>query len=189
MRLGCDEITDSVLVRVEHHWAAPDQEPLEFYVDEVSGTHFWTVDGTGEDGIEGTEDLLLDARFTYVGNEATALDYDLYNDTEENGFLAWRRNSDDAWEQYPDYTWQAGSMVNGGGLFKVDNLRKGQYTFANGDISLNIDEALTESLEGQINIYPSPASFINLDWSSAVNPQDEKAEASAVALYDSSLDA
>ena len=187
MRLGCDEITDSVLVRVEHHWAAPDQEPLEFYVDEVSGTHFWTVDGTWEDGIEGTEDLLLDARFTYVGNEATALDYDLYNDTEENGFLAWRRNSDDAWEQYPDYTWQAGSMVNGGGLFKVDNLRKGQYTFANGDISLNIDEALTESLEGQINIYPSPASsFINLDWSSALNPQSEKVAANAVAFYDSS---
>ena len=73
MRLGCDEITDSVLVRVEHHWAAPDQEPLEFYVDEVSGTHFWTVDGTWEDGIEGTDNLLLDARFTYVGNEATAL--------------------------------------------------------------------------------------------------------------------
>lgn len=176
MRMGCDEITDSVLVRLEHHWAAPDQEPLDFYVDEVSGTHFWTVDGTWEDGIEGTDALLLDARFTYVGNNSEGLDYDLYYGSEANGFLAWRPNSAAPWEQYPDYTWQSGSLSNGNGTFKVSNLRKGQYTFANGDISLNIDETPEAS---QFSIFPNPASsHIDLNWGSDVSVK-------AISIHDS----
>ena len=62
MRIGCDEIAgvDSVLVRVEHHWAGADGAPGETpadkasYVEEISGTHFWTVDGIWPD-----EGLLL----------------------------------------------------------------------------------------------------------------------------------
>lgn len=176
MRMGCDEITDSILIRIEHNWAAPDQEPLEFYVDEVSATHFWTVDGTWEDGIEGTDALLLDARFNYVGNDSDGLDYDLFYATEANGFLAWRPNSAAAWQQYPDYTWQAGSFSNGNGTFKVSNLRKGQYTFANGDISLNIEGA-TEIAD--FNIFPNPAiSHLDLGWGSGT-------PVCAVSIYDS----
>ncbi|MDG1949360.1 MAG: M1 family aminopeptidase [bacterium] len=176
MRMGCDEITDSVIIRLEHHWAAPDQEPLDFYIDEVSGTHFWTVDGTWEDGIEGTDALLLDARFTYVGNSSEGLDYDLYYSTEANGFLAWRPNSAAPWEQYPDYTWQSGSLENGNGTYKVSNLRKGQYTFANGDISLNIDETPEA---GEFSIFPNPASsHIDLKWAKDVSVK-------AISIYDS----
>ena len=180
-RMGCDEITDSVLVRVEHHWAAPDQDPLAFYVDEVSGTHFWTVDGTWEDGIEGSENLLLDARFNYVGSDETGLDFDLYNGTEANAFLAWRPDSDSEWEQYPDYTWQPGSLVNGNGMFKVTSLRKGQYAFANGDVSLNIQEQIdgNEGREEALLIYPSPAtSYVDLSW-------DESRSVDGVSVYDS----
>jgi len=177
MRMGCDAITDSVLVRLEHHWAAPDQNPLDFYIEEVSGSHFWTVDGTWEDGIEGTDALTLDARFNYVGVDSDELDWDLFGNTEENGFLAWRPDSDSPWEQYPDYTWQAGAMTNGTGTFKVSSLRKGQYTFANGDISLNIEDVAQEF---DFTIYPTPASiFISLDW-------PVEAEVDAISIYDSS---
>ena len=175
MRLGCDEVTDSVLVRIEHHWAAPDQEPLDFYVEEISGTHFWTVDGTWEDGIEGSDALLLDARFSYVGSSEEGLDYDIYNATEENAFLAWRPNSDSPWEQYPNYTWQAGSLFNGNGTFKVSSLRKGQYAFANGDISLGLEE-MSEDVD--VTIFPNPASSqIDLGWSFDV-------QVDAVSIYD-----
>ena len=180
-RMGCDEITDSVLVRIEHHWAAPDQDPLAFYIDEVSETHFWTVDGTWEDGIEGSENLLLDARLNYVGSDETGLDFDLYNDTEANAFLAWRPDSDSEWKQYPDYTWQPGSLVNGNGMFKVTNLRKGQYAFANGDVFLNIHEQINgnEGGEEALLIYPSPAtSYVDLSW-------DESQSVDGVSVYDS----
>lgn len=173
MRMGCDAITDSVLVRLEHHWAAPDAEPLGFYVEEVSSTHFWAVDGTWEDGIEGTDALTLDARFSYVGSDSDQLDYDLFAITEQDAFLAWRPDSDSEWVQYPDYEWQAGSLENGNGTFKVLSLRKGQYTFANGDISLNLPEA---TLDADFNLYPSPASsHINLNWIGS---------ADAVSIYD-----
>lgn len=166
LRMGCDEITDSILVRVEHHWAAPDASPLDFYFEEISGTHFWTIDGTWEDGVEGTEALILDARFSYFGSNFEGLDYDLYNGGEQGAFLAWRPSSDATWVQYPDYTWQAGSLENGNGVFKVSVLRKGQYAFALGDVSLTIEGEEIADETSRILTYPSPTdSEINI-----VNP-------------------
>ena len=71
MRVGCDAMPegDSALVRVEHHWAAPDQGPVEPYVEELSTTHFWVVDGIWPEG------TLLDARIQYTGNSADDLDH------------------------------------------------------------------------------------------------------------------
>ena len=73
---------------MEHHWAAPDQGPAAPYVESLSDTHFWVVDGTWEEGSDNAP--LLDARLNYVGNDDTDLDAGLYGDTEEGAFLAWR---------------------------------------------------------------------------------------------------
>lgn len=176
MRLGCDAIDDSVLVRLEHHWAAPDQGPLGFYIDEISDVHFWTVDGSW-DGLL-ADGMILEGRFTYAGNEDTDLDHDLYNGGEENAFLAWRPDADSEWVQYPDYTWQAGSLLNGNGTFNVTNLRKGQYTFANGDVALDVADIQVEA-ELDILVAPSPAvSDMNVVW-------PEEVEANSVRIYDS----
>jgi len=173
LRMGCDEISDSVIVRLEHHWAAPDNEPTAFYIDEISETHFWTVDGTWEDEIEGTNALVLDARFSYVGNNEEGLDFDLYNGDEEDAFLAWRPNSSSAWIQYPDYTWQSGSLINGSGVFKVSTLRKGQYAFANGDISLSEEYLAFENTPALA--YPSPArTSITLDFRNTTTQNSSK---------------
>ena len=124
MRVGCDAIPegDSVLVRVEHHWAAPDEGPAAPYVEALSDSHFWVVDGTWEDGTPGAPHL--DARLTYVGNDENDLDHGLYGDTEEGGFLAWRPLAGAPWVQHPHYTWQAGSLANGSGVFKIAKLLK-----------------------------------------------------------------
>ncbi|MED5317815.1 MAG: T9SS type A sorting domain-containing protein, partial [Bacteroidota bacterium] len=145
MRVGCDDIPegDSVLVRVEHHWAAPDQGPAAPYVESLSDTHFWVVDGTWEEGNDNAP--LLDARLNYVGNDDTDLDAGLYGDTEEGAFLAWRPRAGSTWIQYPDYDWQAGSLANGSGVFKISKLRKGQYAFAKGDVSVALPEVSAPS--------------------------------------------
>jgi hypothetical protein len=155
MRVGCDEIddADSVLVRIEHHWAAPDQGPAASYVDQLSGNHFWVVDGTWDDNSPSAP--ILDARLTYVGNGEDDLDFDLYGDTEEGGFLAWRPRAGSPWVQYPDYDWQAGSLANGTGVFKVSRLRKGQYAFAKGDVSVAVLEASYE--EEGVLAFPNPS--------------------------------
>jgi len=161
MRVGCDEIAegDSILVRVEHHWAAPDQGPKASYVEELSGSHFWVVDGTWDDAAANAP--LLDARLNYVGNDVNDLDYDLYGDTEEGGFLAWRPHAGAPWVQYPDYDWQAGSLSNGSGLFKISKLRKGHYAFAKGDVSLGLAEVA--SIELDLTLLPNPCSEV-LRW-------------------------
>jgi hypothetical protein len=151
MRVGCDLMPegDSALVRVEHHWAAPDLGPIEPYVDELSTTHFWIVDGIWPNGI------LLDARLQYYGNNEEKLDFELFGDTEENGFLAWRPDAGSAWQECLDYEWQPGSLTNGSGLFRVLNLRKGQYAFAKGDVSADVPDM---TLESDLILWPNPVS-------------------------------
>ena len=160
MRMGCDEIAegDSVLVRVEHHWASPDQGPTAFYLDELSTTHFWVVDGTWDDG----DAPILDARLIYTGIEATDLDVDLFGETEEGAFLAWRAKAGDPWVQYPDYEWQAGSLSNGTGVFRIQRLRKGQYAFARGNVALSVEDLLTAA-DLKPLVHPNPTSN-ELSW-------------------------
>jgi hypothetical protein len=162
MRVGCDAMPegDSALVRIEHHWAAPDQEPTEQYVDELSTTHFWVVDGIWPEG------TLLDARIQYYGNNSEGLDFELYGDTEANGFLAWRPDASAPWQECTAYEWQPGSLANGSGLFRVSNLKKGQYTFAKGDVSASINETEATAL----HLWPNPVSeTLNLTCSGGVS--------------------
>jgi len=151
MRVGCDAIPegDSALVRVEHHWAAPDAGPVEPYVDELSTTHFWVVDGIWPEG------LVLDARLQYYGNDPDMLDFELYGGTEANGFLAWRPHAGAAWQECEAYEWQPGSLANGAGLFRILDLKKGQYAFAKGDVSVGME---TVASEVNLNLWPNPAS-------------------------------
>ena len=96
IRAGCDAILagDSAIVRVEHHWAPPDVSPVAPYVDELSSTHFWVVDGIWPEG------LILDARIQYDGSDSDELDHDLYGMTEADAFLAWRSGAGEAaWRQ------------------------------------------------------------------------------------------
>jgi hypothetical protein len=159
MRVGCDEMAegDSILVRVEHHWAAPDAGPAAAYVETLSDTHFWVVDGTWDDSA--SDAPLLDARLNYVGNGVNDLDHGLYGDTEEGAFLAWRPSAGEAWVQYPDYEWQAGSLSNGSGLFKISKLRQGQYAFARGDVSLDVDDSVVESSVA-LTLSPNPCTHV-----------------------------
>jgi hypothetical protein len=154
------------LIRVEHHWAGPDGAPGETpaqsapYLEQISSTHFWSVDGIWPE-----EGLLLDARFTYRGGDEDELDFDLYGQTEEEAFLAWRETPADPWIEYPDYEIQMGSAFNGGGVFKVSRLRRGQYAFANGDVSVGIDASEASETTAASWVYPNPAKdAVHVTW-------------------------
>ena len=163
MRVGCDAMPegDSALVRIEHHWAAPDQGPVEPYVEELSTRHFWVVDGIWPEG------TLLDARIQYTGNSVDDLDHELYGNTEANGFLAWRSDASEPWQECTAYEWQPGSLANGSGLFRVSDLKRGQYAFAKGDVSAHVNEV--EALD--ITVWPNPASsLLNITCKGGISP-------------------
>ena len=49
-----------------------------------------------------------------------------------------------------------GSAFNGGGVFKVSKLRRGQYAFANGDVSVGVVSPIADH-GASPEVYPNPA--------------------------------
>ncbi|MFM1931654.1 MAG: hypothetical protein RL226_957 [Bacteroidota bacterium] len=168
IRLGANVVPDSALVRVEHQWAAPDNNNLSPYIYEISSTHYWIIDGVWPDGLE------LDGRINYNGNDQTDLDYDLVGGTEANLMLVWRATSADPWINYPFYEWQPGTLTNGAGLFNLTKVLKGQYAFANGDVAA----AVAEEIAAVTTLFPNPTtSAVTVTWNDGLL-------VSYVSLYD-----
>ena len=119
-------ISDSALVRVEHHLAGPDPVIDHPYIDKISSTHFWTVDGIWPDGFE------AEGRVQYSGGGALELDHELTGMTEDSIILAFRENASTEWYEYPFYTKFVLSQNDGRGFIRIDQLIKGHYAFANG---------------------------------------------------------
>lgn len=143
-------VQDSSLVRVDHIWAAPDQNNLGDGIYEISNVHYWNVSGLWQPGD------FFTSKFYYYGSSNTKLDYDLYNNSEQNAVLLYRPSSHVPWEVCPGFTMGSGSLSNGDGFFNLDTLRIGQYAFANGDASVAVNDIILGS--NKLWLYPVPAS-------------------------------
>ncbi|MEO0404170.1 MAG: T9SS type A sorting domain-containing protein, partial [Bacteroidota bacterium] len=153
-RVGVEGITDTALVRVEHVWAAPDNNNMAPYIDEISDRHYWTVEGVW------SPELHLDARVVYQANDDGDLDWNISGITEENMMLVWRPDASEPWINYYDYEINTGNIFNGGGTVAISLLRKGQYALANGDVAA----ALLETEGTSLKAFPNPTTdFIQVD--------------------------
>jgi aminopeptidase N len=146
--LSVPAVEDSSLLRIEHQWVAPDNEALGDNIIEISSTHYWNVGGLWEDGLH------VGGRFIFQGGSSTGLDNDLAGITEEQMGLVWRPNAATPWEIYPYYAFLSGAD-DGNGAMNVDSLLQGQYTFANIDMIIGLEEDF--QTEDQFNIYPNPS--------------------------------
>ncbi len=148
-RLFKDSISDTTFMRIEHVWAGPEQSQKAEGVFAVSPTHYWIVDGLWP------ENAAFHAQVSLKALTENDFDFELYSETESQALLAYRENAVEPWEVYPDQTLNLGSLTNGVGSIKIDFLRKGQYAFANGDISIGIDP-VKKAIQ-RLSIYPNPA--------------------------------
>jgi hypothetical protein len=148
LKIEHENLIDSSLVRVEHIWAAPD-ENLGEGIFEISDQHYWIVDGlwNSEDHFSG--------RLLYNGLNSLDLDYELFNGDESEAVLLYRKDSSEPWQVSPDFTHVPGSLTNGSGRFDIDPVRIGQYAFANGDASVNVDES-PENGNTTLTLFPVP---------------------------------
>jgi hypothetical protein len=149
-RFSKENVIDSSLVRIEHIWASPDQNSIGNGIFELSNTHYYLVDGLWDDGD------FYSGRVNYNGSQETDLDYALYNSGEQQAVLVYRENSSQPWEIYSDFTLGTGSLTNGDGNFVIDTLRRGQYAFANGDITAGL-QLQSETSLSPLNCFPNPA--------------------------------
>ncbi|HRD52780.1 MAG TPA: M1 family aminopeptidase [Flavobacteriales bacterium] len=147
-RLYATTLTDSTLVRVEHIWSGADQDDLGWSIAQVSGTHYWNVDGLWPEG------TVLRARFMYLGATPGQFDQALINGDETGMVMVWRPNADEPWQIHPDQVLTAGSLTNGSGWIDVNTLHKGQYAFAKAIGAIGIEE---HDAQAAFLVYPVPA--------------------------------
>jgi aminopeptidase N len=145
--LFANTLTDTTLVRFDHIWSGADQAPLGNGIVQVSGRHYWNVDGLWPEGTS------LRGRVLYQGTAPTEFDYELIGGDETGMALVYRRTADEPWQVYPDQAVNAGSLTNGIGSITVDPLRKGQYAFAKVTGTIGIAEPAPEGF----SLWPMPA--------------------------------
>ena len=118
----------------------------------MSGTHYWVVDGLWPEG------TVLEGRVYYQGENDSQFDFDLLNGDETGMVLLYRPTANDVWSICPDQTITAGSLTNGNGLIKINNMQKGQYTFAKAEAIIGVEEASDTPFS--MNLGPIPASDV-----------------------------
>jgi len=126
--LNVSEIEDSAFIRVEHYWVAPDPILNNPFNAQISSTHYWRIDGIFPDEIDGR------ITFDYKGINENALDFDLTGDTEEDIILVYRPDPSYDWSEHDDYTKLVIVPTDGNGIIRAQNLRPGEYAFANGEL-------------------------------------------------------
>ena len=157
-RQTASNVTDTVLMRVEHHRMAPDpfktSEMNHMYV--ISPDRYWTLDGIWDENFESDGRFVFDARPIAGGN----LDIGLLTDHngivfhEDSIVLLWRANASEEWTVFPNYSLSTqGSATDKSGRIDAVNVQKGQYTFGFKKSSLGISH---QELPDYISIYPNP---------------------------------
>lgn len=159
--INTQNVTDSVLIRVEHHWVAPDPVKEAFSVYRLSPNRFWRIDGVLN------SDFVAKLKLTYNGRTSSTnsgwLDNELIED-ENDLVLLYRRNPADDWRQISATKQTFSSTTDKFGNFTVDTLLLGEYTFAVIDSSLGFTHSL-DTDEPRTKLYPNPASDkIQIEW-------------------------
>lgn len=165
--LNVNALTDSVLVKIEHHWSAPDAQ-LDWNTQayRLSNYRFWKVDGLWDDSFQATADFLYDGR-----ESGGYLDSLLVNTTEDSLVLLYRSHANINWSEYPYYTKNTlGNSNDKFGKILLSKVLKGEYTLANRDHTVLSSGSLTEGNDN-IKIFPNPsASQVTISWSHHTKP-------------------
>lgn len=144
--------SDTSLIRVEHHWVAPNQNGIPSNaIARISNNRHWRIDGV----INGD----IDARLIFQYNFAEDLDREiLQNTTADSICIAYRRDIFDTWKLIPSV--RVGSVS--AGILRVDELLPGEYALAIGDrTQIGVDEISKAEL---IKVFPNPSSdYININ--------------------------
>lgn len=128
-----DDIVDSALVRVDHHWVAPDPIMYNDFAYQLSTDRFWRVQGI----LPGT--FTAGARIIYDGRDLAGsnLDPELMQDLggvlfhEDSLVLMYRPHQGMDWTPVPNIDINTlGSATDKYGRIEFDGLQVGEYTLA-----------------------------------------------------------
>jgi aminopeptidase N len=144
-KLDVQELTDSVFIRIEHHWAPPDTLKNPVQGLKISPYRYWKFDVIIQ------EDFNATGVFMY--NKSAFLDDSLILSQNDSIVILYRPGPAFDW-QLVDFTqvgiWSIGNLY-------VENLQKGEYTMAVcDDTFVGIKSGPAKKNRGFI-IYPNPS--------------------------------
>ena len=180
MNLTVQALSDSVFLRVEHNWTAPDSLKDLSKHFQLSPNRYWKVDGLINLGFIASAKLVYDGRT--IGYTGTSyLDNDLITGKEDSLVLLYRENAGADWGIYPHYTKTMGNVNDKTGSISLDSLKKGEYVLAMRNAPLAVEKPKKETTS-EFRIYPNPAgNKLNIEL------LQDKNNFSDVDIYDSSL--
>jgi len=144
-KTNVSEISDSVLLRVEHNWVAPDPMQTEIRGLQIHTERYWKVDGIFNSSFE------ANGQFYYSKSSSLYLDHDFVTTHTDSIVMLYRPNSGEDW-QIIEHS-KEGS--NTSGYMVVEHLQRGEYAFAIWDHSvINIKPIDKKS---SLLIFPNPA--------------------------------
>jgi len=148
--LDVESVTDSVFLRISHHWVAPDtmQNPVEDL--RLSDYRYWKIDGYD------MENLQASCRFYY--NKNNYLDHTLLINEDDEITLMFRPDQSEDWQEIEHN--QIGPATIG--YLEVENLQAGEYALAVWE-----DDATAihhEKADYNLKVYPNPAkNMVNIE--------------------------
>lgn len=149
--------SDSSLVRIEHHYVAPDnfQNPLQDVY--LSDYHYWSADGLF------SQDFHTKATFNYDGSTSNStgyLDNTLITNSEDSLLFFYRPGTGFEWQEVNGYTLNTGpSVTDKRGSITIDTLKKGEYVLGIRDFDLG--KILRAQQKNKIlKVFPNPAKHI-----------------------------
>lgn len=145
---------DSILLRVEHHWAPADGTYGKPEKTVLSRQRYWSIDGIWQDGVS------ISATLIYSGLQANSLqfgylDNELIRITEDSLVLLYRPNAGSPWELATNYIKNTGSLFDKRGTISISKLKKGQYCLAMYDQNLANTKKTTKK-PVVFNLFPNP---------------------------------
>jgi aminopeptidase N len=161
LEVNTTAISDSVWIRIDHHWVAPDPVKASGSVYRLSPNRYWKVDGILNEGYRGG------LKFTYNGRTLNTssgwLDQDLVTD-ETKLVLLYRPNNRADWQAIEATKTTFTSTIDKFGYFQTDTLMLGEYVFAEIDSSLRVHTA--PKLDFEVQVFPNPTADaqIQLRW-------------------------
>ena len=146
---------DSILLRIEHHWAPADGTFGVPTGAVISRQRYWTVDGIWGEDTELSSELIYSG-LTTPSPEYGYLDNELIRITEDSLLLLYRATASMPWQVAPDYIKNTGSLFDKRGTIAISKLKKGQYALAMYDANLASGSSISTT-KSEFKAYPNPA--------------------------------
>lgn len=145
-KLIIQQLSDSAMIRVTHHWVAPDSLKTPVEGLRLSPYRYWKIEGVIPESMDAI------GRFYY--DNMGYLDDGLILSDNDSVIILYRENTRNDWQEIPQTrlgTWDIGYIF-------VDHLQAGEYSLAVWDKHVvGIPEA---SLQEPVKIFPNPTNHL-----------------------------